>query len=251
MVGELNLSEDTKKDLKSGDWIFGRGSADMEYGLALEIEILRMLSEERNFNGNILFLAVPGEESNSEGMFAAVKYLADIQKEGYDFLGLLLSECCLPKYPDDSEKRLYIGTCGKIMPFFFCTGKETHACEPFSGFNPNLLVSEINRLMELNTDFCDSDNNSITPPPICLKQMDLKELYSVQTPIYAVSYYNLITLEMDVNKIMEKLKDIAKNAFDNAWLIVKERHSKFKNGNAVCRNEGMEDIKSSVYTFSE
>ncbi|WP_125152051.1 hypothetical protein [Clostridium rectalis] len=28
-----------------------------------------------------------------------------------------------------------------------------------------------------------------TIPPICLKQTDLKELYSVQTPLFAASYY--------------------------------------------------------------
>lgn len=250
-VRELNLSEDAARDLKSGDWIFGRGSADMKYGLALEIEILRALSEDRNFTGNILFLAVPGEESNSEGMLAAAKYIAELQKEGYDFSGLLLSECCMPKYPGDCKKRLYTGTCGKVMPFFFCTGKETHVCEPFSGFNPNLLVSEINRLMELNTDFCDNDSNTITPPPVCLKQTDLKELYSVQTPIYAVSYYNLITLEMDIDKTMIKLKEIAENAFNNAKHIVKERYSKFKNTDAECQKEGMADVESSIYTFSD
>lgn len=251
-VSELNLDDDALEDLNSGDWIFGRGSADMKYGLALSIEILRVLSEERDFCGNLLFLAVPGEESNSEGMLSAVRYIADLQKKEYEFSGLLLSECCFPKYPGDSKKRIYLGTCGKLMPFFFCIGKETHVCEPFSGLNPNLLSSEINRLMELNTDFCDSDGNNVTPPPTCLKMTDLKEIYSVQTPIYSVSYYNLITLKMDIHIIMEKLRKVAVQAFDNTTNILKKRYSGFAGSGVTTESkENILDTESSVYTFSE
>lgn len=251
-VGEVKLPQEVIEDINSGDWVFGRGTADMKYGLAMEIEVLKTLSFERNFKGNILFLAVPGEESNSEGMLSAIKYISELQDKDYDFAGLLLSECCIPKFTDDSAKRIYTGTCGKLMPFFFCIGKETHVCEPFSGFNPNLLVTEINRLMELNTDFCQKDSDNVTPPPVCLKQMDLKELYSVQTPIYAVSYYNLITLEMNMKEILSKLKKIAESAFNNANTILRKRYSKFEELRAseeVKLDTG--DWTSSVYTFSD
>ena len=73
-INELKLDEDTLKDFKSGEWIFGRGTADMKFGIALEMEILREFSENRDFKGSLMFLAVPGEESNSEGMVAAVPF---------------------------------------------------------------------------------------------------------------------------------------------------------------------------------
>jgi len=74
-IGELELDDETRRDLESGEWIFGRGTADIKSGIASYIEIVREFSESRKFRGNILFLAVPGEESNSEGMIAAIPFL--------------------------------------------------------------------------------------------------------------------------------------------------------------------------------
>ena len=74
-VSELYLNENAKEDLQTGDYIFGRGTADMKFGLSLDIEILRHFIEIGELEENILFLAVPGEESNSEGMLAALESL--------------------------------------------------------------------------------------------------------------------------------------------------------------------------------
>ncbi len=220
------LDQDSKKDLDSNEWIFGRGTADMKYGLALYIELIRELSKDRDFKGNILFLAVPGEESNSEGMLGAIPYLSKLKEEGYNFKSLFLSECCIPKYEGDDAKRIYIGSVGKIMPTFFCVGKATHVGNPFGGLNPNLLVSEINKLMEYNVELSDKYEKDITPPPVCLKQSDLKELYSVQNPVYAYSYYNLLTIQKTPEEIMKTLKSIAKEAFYNTLEIIKENYKK-------------------------
>ena len=40
-IGELPMSEECRQDYESGDWLFGRGSADMKFGHALIIELLR------------------------------------------------------------------------------------------------------------------------------------------------------------------------------------------------------------------
>lgn len=215
-ISELNLDKDALKDLKSGQWIFGRGTADMKCGIAINIELIREFSENRDFKGNLLFLAVPGEESNSEGMVASVPFLLKLHEEkGYDYCGAIISECSIPKNEDEKFKRLYMGSVGKIMPLFFCVGKETHVGEPMKGLNPNALVSEINRILEINPDFSDKVNNITTPPPMCLKQTDLKELYSVQSPLYAAAYYNVLTLSMSEEKLINDLKKLALEAFNN------------------------------------
>jgi arginine utilization protein RocB len=214
-VNELPLDEDAIKDLHSGDWIFGRGTADMKFGIALGIEMMRYYSERRDFEGNILFVAVPGEESNSEGMIAAVPILEKLQSEDkLEFKGLFVSECCFPDQAQDETKRIYLGTCGKIMPLLFFAGREAHVCDSTSGLNPNLLASEVNAMLELNTDFVESAGNVVTSPPTCLKQTDLKEFYSVQTPLYAAAYYNLLTLGRNTNEIIELLKAICRKAFE-------------------------------------
>ncbi|MTI66022.1 MAG: M20/M25/M40 family metallo-hydrolase [Firmicutes bacterium] len=243
---EVTLDEESLMDLKTGDWLFGRGVADMKFGLALEIELLRKLTKLDDLNGNILFLAVPSEESNSEGMLEAVSYLVEMkEKYGLIYEGVLLPEPFM--YSDDNDnKYIHLGSCGKIMPMVFFAGKETHVGAPFSGLSSNLMASEFNRLFEMNTEFCDFDEE-ITPPPMCLKLKDLKELYSVQTPLFTVAYYNMITLNNE-SKI-DKIKEISKKAFENCLEIVNESYSNYSKYTLVKENKLK--AKSCVKTFSE
>ncbi|MDW8800779.1 M20/M25/M40 family metallo-hydrolase [Clostridium sp. A1-XYC3] len=249
-ISELGLYDEALEDLSSGDYIFGRGTADMKFGIALNIELLRTFSERSDFKGNIIFLAVPGEESNSEGMLGAIPYLTKLKDElGFNYVGALVSECCLPKVPHDKDRYVYLGSVGKVMPLFFFAGKESHVCEPFNSVSANLLASEVNRLFEYNTEFCDSSFGETAPPPLCLKQTDLKELYSVQIPLYAASYYNLLTLNMSPEQLMEKLKRICSDAFESALnSINKSKELYEKMANIKCSSL---NIKPCVMTYEE
>lgn len=249
-VKELLHDTSSIKDLESGNYLFGRGTADMKYGIALCIEILREVSANPNYNGNILFLAVPGEESNSEGMLAVAPYIRNlIDKHNYNFLACCVTECAIPRWNGDETKRIYTGTVGKVMPLFFVVGKETHVCDSLSGINPNLIISEINRLMEINADFCDFFMNESNPPPTCLKQTDLKDLYNVQTPLYAVSYYNLLTLRATGKDLMEKLQNLSYNAFNNVIEIIKDNANKFRN---IANQDILEmNFSPCIMTFKE
>lgn len=227
-ISELATDSETLRDFKSGEWIFGRGVADMKCGIATDIEMIREFSENRDFKGNILFLGVPGEESNSEGMIAAVPFLLELQEKlNYNYVGAVVSECSIPKSENEEFKRIYMGSVGKIMPLFFCIGKETHVGESFKGFNPNALVSEISKLLEGNPDFCDKVNSTVTPPPMSLKQTDLKELYSVQSPLYAAAYYNILTLTRSEEELISNLKELALKSFNNVVNETKEKRDKY------------------------
>lgn len=227
-ISELTTDPEALRDLKSGEWIFGRGTADMKSGIAIDIEMIREFSENRDFKGNLLFLGVPGEESNSEGMIASIPFLLKLQEEmKYNYVGAIVSECSIPKSEDEKFKRIYMGSVGKIMPLFFCVGKETHVGESFKGLNPNALVSEISRLLEGNPDYCDKVNSTTTPPPMSLKQTDLKELYSVQSPLLAAAYYNILTLSMSEEKLIGDLKELASKAFNNVLDGVKEKRENY------------------------
>jgi arginine utilization protein RocB len=247
-IEELRLDEEATEDLRSGEWLFGRGVADMKHGIALGIELLRELSEADDFEGNILFLSVPGEEYNSEGMLGAIDHLLELQNSGLEFVGLLLMEPSSTGI-NGADKMIHIGSVGKINLLFFFAGKETHVGFPFEGFNPNSLASELNRLLELNLEICEEFNSEFSTPPTCLKQIDLKDIYSVTTPLYSAAYYNLQTLNMNIGELMIKLKEICNKAFENVLetLIMKRE---------VCekiRKEKLRpmDIKPLVLTYNE
>ena len=125
-IGELPMSEECRQDYESGDWLFGRGSADMKFGHALIIELLRHYGEDISaLSGNLLYVAVCGEETNSEGMLTAAPFLNKLAAErNLHYRALLLSECYLnDDMAHDPTRYIHYGATGKVMPLFFCAGK--------------------------------------------------------------------------------------------------------------------------------
>ncbi len=213
---DIRLPEEAAADLESGDYLFGRGTMDMKFGIAAYLELLADFgSKPESFQGNLLFLSVPDEEANSAGMLAAVETLAELKKK-YDleYTCCLVAEPYFPKYPGDETKYLYTGTVGKLLPVFYCVGRETHACEPYSGLNPNLLTARILEKIDCSSGLSDSACGVFTPAPVCLKQSDTKESYSVQTPSAAYAYFNYMTLARSPDEVMRQMLSIARDAFE-------------------------------------
>ncbi len=247
-ISELSLSDDARRDLESGDWLFGRGVNDMKHGLALAIELLREISEKDDLEGNILFLSVPAEEYNSEGMLGAVDFLSDLQDQGFEYISLLLLEPS-SMGAETAPKTFHMGAVGKVNPLFFFVGKETHVSQSLNGLNVNSLASEVNRLMELNLDFCDSFEGDYTLPPSNLKQTDLKETYNVTTPLYAASYFSMETLNVRTSELVNKLKGVAAKAFENVIADYYEKCRKFHERGGTHLNPI--EVSPLIFSYSE
>ena len=178
-IGDLHMDEASRSDLESGEWMFGRGTADMKIGHALSLELMRHYAEEGGIRGNILYVGVCGEETNSEGMLAAVPFFNEFaEKKGLNYKVLLLTECFMVDKEDDGTKYIQYGGAGKVMPMFFCVGHTTHGEEPFLGLDANLLNAEVYKRMHLNPVFCQQNHGVTTAPPAGLKLQDLKLNYS-------------------------------------------------------------------------
>ncbi|KGX86005.1 M20/M25/M40 family metallo-hydrolase [Pontibacillus litoralis] len=201
-----------QQDLQHGEWLFGRGIMDMKAGLVLHLSLLEKAFTGA-FDGNILLVTVPDEEANSLGMLHALPVLQSIQEqEGLTFRACLNGEPMFSQYPGDDHNYAYSGSIGKVLPGFFCYGKETHVGEPFAGLNANLMMSYIAQEMELNEHFSETVRDEITPPPVSLMQRDLKEEYSVQTPQAAISMYNVLYMNQSVDELNNKLLHAAHKA---------------------------------------
>lgn len=229
-IDQMPLDKDSRKDFESGEWLFGRGTADMKYGLALCIELLRHFSEDGGIRGKILYVAVCGEETNSEGMHGAVSFLNELALEkNLKYSAFLLTECyMMDDQANDTNRYIHYGASGKIMPMYFFVGEATHGGEPFLGLDPNLIAMEVYREMELNTDFCQQNHGQTTPPPVCLKYQDLKNTYSVSTPLYSAAYYNIITISLNPEEVMKRLVEIGEKAFENAIGFIREKADKYE-----------------------
>ncbi|WP_164668697.1 M20/M25/M40 family metallo-hydrolase [Virgibacillus doumboii] len=221
------LSETIQDDLASGDWLFGRGSMDMKAGLALHFSMLER-AMDGEFDGNILLLSVPDEEVNSQGMLAALPVLNQIKKEeNLTYNACLNGEPMFSKYPGDPSYYVYTGSIGKVLPGFYCYGKESHVGEPFAGINPNLMISFLSQQLELDEAFIEKIEDEVTPPPVSLMQRDLKEEYSVQTPHAAITMYNVLYLKQTFKEINEKLLTGARTAAGKIEKYVNQKANYF------------------------
>ncbi|SHF58720.1 M20/M25/M40 family metallo-hydrolase [Ornithinibacillus halophilus] len=227
MRNKGNLPDSVQSDLENGDWLFGRGVMDMKAGITLHLSALER-AINGNFDGNILMLSVPDEEVNSMGMLSALPVLKQIQyDENLEYVACLNGEPMFSKYPGDDHHYVYTGSIGKVLPGFYCYGKETHVGEPFAGLNPNLMVSFLSQHLELNEAFIEKVDDEVTPPPVSLMQRDLKEEYSVQTPNSAIAMYNILYLKHQIGDINIKLVESAKRAAIDIEEFMKQKRRNF------------------------
>lgn len=227
------LDGEALKDLQSGDWIFGRGTMDMKFGLAMSVETLRKAVENGGFSCNILLLSVPDEEANSAGMLGSVETLLKLRNEkNLKFCGAIIPEPFFNKEVNDLKKYIYSGAIGKLLPVVLAIGKEAHSGEPLSGLSAAALISEFTRNIELNPVLMDSCENFYTPPPVCLKIGDLREGYSVSLVGAAYAYFNIMTVEKTPDQVMDLLKEFGLDAFEEVLsqrdARIREMNLKFK-----------------------
>jgi len=213
-IGGLNLAEDVRLDLESGDYVFGRGVSDMKTGIALAVCLLEdyaALGEERDFN--VLLLAVPDEEGDSAGMRGSVSFLAELkEREDLDFLACINIE---PAFESGSPA-IYYGTIGKVMPLYLCVGKETHAAKYHDGLNSTLIASYLNISLEGGEDTIERIGSQTFQPQCCLHMRDTRSRYAVTLPERSVLYYNCLTVAKTPAVIMEDMKAKAMSALKAA-----------------------------------
>jgi arginine utilization protein RocB len=217
-INPSSLPGNAKKDYEEGTWLFGRGTMDMKAGTVLQMGLIQQWIDTLDTReGNLLLLVVPDEESNSAGMISAAETLIDLaQKHDLEYLVGIDSEPQFPNYPGDDNNYIYVGSLGKIIALIYCAGKETHVGESLAGLNPNLLMSEVTRLIEINVDLSDAAEGEITPPPTSLKMKDLKDLYSAQIPTSAAAYFNILTVSRSPKEIYKQIYELCVRAFENA-----------------------------------
>src|SRR5690625_581641 len=250
-LSKLGLPEDVKKDLESGDWLFGRGSLDMKSGIAAHFWVLKYLSERvEEFSGNVLLMINPIEETTHGGMIEAIPELERLKDETHlKFVSAINSDFTTPLYRGDKNNYFYLGSVGKLLPSFLIRGKETHVGQPFEGLESNHIASELYRNIQLNPDLSDFHAGELTPPPTALKMKDLKPTYNVQTPIETFLYFNYFVHGNSPNKVMEHLKSIAESSFEK---VIHETNDSYRE---YCEKDNIEFAalpwKENVITFSE
>jgi arginine utilization protein RocB len=240
-----------RRDLEQGEWLCGRGSVDMKSGVACNIALIRHFAEHpEELKGNVVLLVECDEEDNSHGILSALKdfqYWA--QQQNLTYVAAINTDYTAPRYEGDPHRYVYLGTVGKLLPSFYIAGKETHVGQAFEGFDPNLIAAELTARLDYNTDFCDEMFGEVTLPPVSLKQTDLKMNYDVQTSLAAFVYYNFFVYSWSPKDVLERLKEVAVRAFEQAHTKFQARYRQY------CELSGdpyqPEEFEPRVYTYEE
>ncbi|MCK8058198.1 MULTISPECIES: M20/M25/M40 family metallo-hydrolase [unclassified Fusibacter] len=210
------------EELESDKWIIGRGTADMKGGVAIQLGVLEHFASLNKTECNILFLSVPDEETLSKGMLAAVSLMDEIKTEHkLEYQIMINSE---PYFNLIKEKDImHQGSVGKIMPVIYVRGIKSHISDPYSGMNPSLILSEIQRRTELNPSLCDVQGFDASPPPIWINLKDRKKSYDASIPEAAVGYFNWLTFSRKPSDVIKNLKMISEHSLMD--VIIKQQQS--------------------------
>jgi len=216
-IRAADISPEVRKDLETGEWLFGRGVADMKSGLAGGMDlVMRAAGDGGSPGANIALLAVPDEENNSSGMLSAASFLARFQKEEkVRFLACIMLE---PTFAagEEAKPSMYLGSIGKINPFFFCAGKETHVGEYYEGFSAAPVLSHINLMLDGSPEYADSLFGRSYPPFGCMRQTDLRREYSATIMTRGFAFYSYLTATRLPGQILSEMRAIAAEALDRS-----------------------------------
>lgn len=225
MLKNVKLPKDVKDDLDSGEWIFARGACDMKAGIAIQLSIIEQFSKKQKFNGNILFISVPDEESLSLGMRSSAGLLEKI-KNMFDLEYTILIDSEPHQKDENNSGVFHTGSVGKLMPVVYVRGKKTHIGDIFQGFNPILLLSQIVSATELNSDFSDVVEDEVSPPPSWSFFRDGKKCYDASTPEAAGGYFSILSMNRTPKTILDQLMEISKQSFEN---VISRMNSNYSN----------------------
>ncbi|MCP1461232.1 M20/M25/M40 family metallo-hydrolase [Bacillus velezensis] len=208
------FDRDVQRDARSGEWMFGRGSVDMQSGIAVHLANLLHFSERRDqLPGHILFMANPDEESQHSGILTGISELKRLKQEKQlRYLAAINNDFITPLYEGDTTRYIYTGAAGKLLPCFAIYGREVHVGDTLSGIDPNLIASEITRRIHNNIHMAENIEGELVLPPTCLYQRDNKEAYNVQTAVSSYVYFNYFIYEKTAKEVMDQLTAVADEA---------------------------------------
>jgi len=245
------FDRDVQRDARSGEWMFGRGSVDMQSGIAVHLANLLHFSERRDqLPGHILFMANPDEESQHSGILTSISELKRLKQEKQlRYLAAINNDFITPLYEGDTTRYIYTGAAGKLLPCFAIYGREVHVGDTLSGIDPNLIASEITRRIHNNIHMAENIEGELVLPPTCLYQRDNKEAYNVQTAVSSYVYFNYFIYEKTAKEVMDQLTAVADEACKETEQKLSDYYDEYCERTSLPKKEMSWDVQ--VYSLED
>ncbi|MBO4991037.1 MAG: M20/M25/M40 family metallo-hydrolase [Firmicutes bacterium] len=240
-----------RADMESGEWIWGRGVADMKGGLAIHLALFEQYAaqaQEGKLPGCLFFMGVPDEESYSAGMRAGAQVLREFKRKyDLDFKLLIDPE---PTNLADGKQVMSIGSVGKSMPVVMVQGVTAHVGHCFNGISPLGMLSGIYLRTNGSLEFSDCYEAEATMPPTWTNMRDMKHIYDVSIPYRASGYFTVLSFSTTPDQIMAKLKKISEEVFEEMVTKLNDTYQEFKKMNKFETREKLH-YDTLVLSFAE
>jgi arginine utilization protein RocB len=245
---ESFLDEESLEDLNSGQWLFGRGSADMKAGGSIQMALIKHYASFGSKLPNILLIAVPDEENQSLGMRSAIHLLEELKsKHKLDYKLMINSE---PHQRIDENKGVISqGSIAKMNVFVHVKGVLAHAGKVLEGLNSNGLMSRIASEIDLNKDFVDVIDSEMSIPPTWVYLRDYKQQNDISFPTSSYGILNVLNFNTTPQSVLNKIKNICEHCFIEYKELINEKRKEFSK--TTNRHWKDFDWKTKVLTLSE
>ncbi len=250
-LAEMELSDQARADLESGEWIWGRGSADMKAGDVLNLALTKKYAElasKGELKGSVLLLALPDEESYSAGMRVASKIMKKLKDErGLNYRLLIDPE---PAAEMGESQVMSIGSVGKVQPVVIAQGEVAHFGHCFDGISALNILSGIYKKTQGSLAFADFYEGEATVPPSWGNMRDMKLCYDVSLPYRGYGFMTVLSFQKTPDDIIDMLRDISENVLEEEISTLNDTYQEFKKINKFATKEKVH-FDTAVYTVEE
>ena len=217
----------TKDDLASGEWIFGRGTADMKGGMSVYLDQLFQGAKDKN----LLFVAACDEETYSVGMRAAANLMVELKERfDLDYKLLFMGESHLR---DERGSVYFDGTIGKMTVNIVVRGIPSHVRFYYGANNAILLASQLCAAIDGNAALTERYKTEVTPPPSVSYFRDTKPRYDVTLAESVDMSLVQFLFRKSPAKAMGDLVSIAKQVAADNQKRIREQYELWKGDLAV------------------
>lgn len=239
----LPLSSQTKQDLESGEWLFGRGTADMKGGLSVNLDQVLQGAEDKN----LMFLAVPDEETYSVGMRGAANLLLELKERfSLDYRLMLMGESHLR---DERGSVYFDGTIGKMTVNIVVRGIPSHVRFYYGASNAILLASKIAAAIDGNAALTERYLSEVAPPPSISYFRDTKPRYDVTLAESVDMSLVQFLYKKSPDRAIRDICDLVEKAAEETTQYVEDQYQIWKGEYAV--NVKPHGKKTEVLTYSQ
>ncbi|MBQ6948296.1 MAG: M20/M25/M40 family metallo-hydrolase, partial [Firmicutes bacterium] len=232
-----------KEDLATGEWIFGRGTADMKGGLSVYLDQLFQGCKDKH----LLFIAACDEETYSVGMRAAANLMVELKERfDLDYKLLFMGESHLR---DERGSVYFDGTIGKMTVNIVVRGIPSHVRFYYGANNAILLASQLCAAIDGNAALTERYKTEVTPPPSVSYFRDTKPRYDVTLAESVDMSLVQFLFRKSPAKAMDDLVAIAKQVAADNMARIREQYQLWKGDLAV--NCSPLTAETEVLTFGE